>query len=397
MRKSKINKLLDLWEKNNLISKEQNANISAFMKERQKETFFRFLKWVSIIGAFWVVGGLIATIINIFELDFMQKIVDFIIKSGTFIIGIINDYIWQPIYNLIYGWFGDNWGYFVWGICCIILFCLFKFLSEKFSVNKDVDKLNLSDEQKNILKTSWIFDVFSAISLAAAFCLFNMLFIPHDSYYSNNKIFPICDVLGCVTFVALAYRYLKPMYLLFGIYFAALSVGMFWGYGYASYWIGASRPVVQIMLSIILLLVGYISEYLTEEDFIKEKFASIYNWTGLFMMFIALWIASFWGFSEDWNWNAGAGELWTANILFILASIGAMYYGAKTEHKLFFNYGLTFLIIETYTIFCSRLWDKMPIGISSLIMGIMLIYTGKILKDLYIKKQAKEIVLKRKE
>ena len=69
-----------------------------------------------------------------------------------------------------------------------------------------------------------------------------------------------------------------------------------------------------------------------------------------------------------------------------------MYYGTKTENKLFFNYGLTFLIIETYTLFCSRLWGLMPFGVGALLFGLLLVGTVKVLKKIYIKKSIEKIV-----
>ena len=63
-----------------------------------------------------------------------------------------------------------------------------------------------------------------------------------------------------------------------------------------------------------------------------------------------------------------------------------MFIGSKTEQKIFFNYGLTFLLIETYTVLFGRLWDELPAGISSLLLGIILIGTAKILQHTYLKK-----------
>ncbi len=397
----KLNKLLNLWQKNNLISKEQNENIIAFMKERQKENFFRFLKWLSIIGAFWIVGGVIATIYNLFQLDFIQKIWQFISKIFEAGFLFLNEYVLSPIHNFILSLFGNNYGYFYWGVSTLILFLLFNWLAIKTSTNKNIDKLNLSEEQKNILKTNFTFYTIAAVSLAATFCFFNMLLIPYNSYYSDSKIFPLWNVIGAITFISLAYKYSKALYLLFGIYFVSLSAGMFSGYNMACYWIGVSRPLMQIFIAIILLLIGYITTMkIKDEDsdgkiYIREKFSSIYNLTGLLMLFLALFIASFWGFEFDLsNGNYSNGEIVFANILFITTSIGAMYYGTKTESKLYFNYGLTFLILETYTLFCSRLWGIMPFGVGALLFGVLIVGTVKILKKIYIKKNIENAINK---
>lgn len=386
MRISKLNKLLNLWEMNNLISSEQNKSISEFMKERQKEQFFRFIKWFFIIGAFWLLFGFIATVIQFFDLSFMESIKDFIVKVFTAIT--------QPFIDFITFVFGDNCGYFLGGVACFALSAPAIYFSTKAKDNPIVEKLNLSESQKNILKNNTTLEVIGCILLGAGFLFFNKLLIPSGVNYYNyaNKIFPIWHVFGAGTFIYLAYKFLKVSYLLFGLYFVSLSVGMFSGYGYACYWIGASRPIVQLLTGIILILIGYIAETKitdTSNDTVKEKFAQTYNWTGLLISFIALWIISFWGFDFGYesHYSPSNTELWVANIMFIASCIGSMYYGAKNEHKLFFNYGLTFLIIESYTLFCSRLWDKLPFAAASLLFGILLIGTGKLLIKIYLKKK----------
>lgn len=384
MRISKLNKLLNLWEVNGLINSEQNKNISEFMKERNKEQFFRFIKWFFIIGAFWLLFGFIASIIQFFDLSFMAKIKDFIVSAYL--------YLTEPFMNILENIFGENLGYFIGGVACFITSGVVFYIYNRLKQRTDVDKLNLTEAQKAVLKNHLWLEVIFCILFSSGFILFNKLLIPAgaDYYNYNDKIFPMWHLLGAVSFIVMAYRFSKVSYLLFGLYFVSLSVGMFSGYGYACYWIGASRPVVQALVGFILVLIGYIAETkLGENDEIGERFAQTYNWVGLLTFFIAMWIISFWGFDLSYDHvSPSNAELWFANILFIASSIGAMYYGAKNEHKLFFNYGLIFLIIETYTLFCSRLWDKLPFAAASLLFGLMLIITGKLLVKVYLKKQS---------
>lgn len=406
MRNRKLKKLLNLWQKNELISQVQAENILKFMKERQKETFFRLLKWLMILGAFWLVFGLIATIINLLEIDFFHKI---FVKIGeifvylgqfvyTWLLLPIHDYIIHPVCSFIEKIFKNERHFFYYGTYSLIVSLVGMYISSKIKPNKDIDNLNLSDEQKNVLKTNWVLDIISSVFLAGTFCFYNMLLLPAGDIYANEKVIPLWNILGAVVFVALAYKFRKNLFLVFGIYFVSLSVGMFSGYDFACYWIGVSRPVLQIAVAVILLLLGYVTQLKIQikdsqnddNTYIQEKFAGTYNWTGLLMLFIALWITSIWGFDFDLGKSDGyAVEIWFANILFIATSIGALFYGVKTEQKIFFNYGLVFLIIETYTVFCGRLWENLPSGVASLILGALLIGTGKILQKVYLKKQIK--------
>jgi len=52
---------------------------------------------------------------------------------------------------------------------------------------------------------------------------------------------------------------------------------------------------------------------------------------------------------------------------------------------MFFNFGLTFFIIETYTLFFSRIWATIGAAFGSLLLGIMLIATGYLLRHLWLK------------
>lgn len=405
MHNRKLKKWLTLWQKNNLIDENQAKNILTFMKERQKETFFRLLKWLMILGTFWLVAGIIATIINLFEINFIKEFFtnlwDFIY---TWIVTPIHDAIIHPICAFIEKQFGRERHYFYFGIYSLILSLVLMFISSKIKPNKAIDNLNLTDEQKDVLKKNWVLDTMSSIFLAATFCCFNMLILPDGDIYGSEKILPIWNILGALCFVAMAYKFKKPIFLLFGIYFIALSSGLFFGVDFACYWVGVTKPILQILVGVILLLIGYrtqlkieLQEFKNEnnhkDNHLYEKFARIYNWTGLLLIFIALWITSFWGFDFDGSREL---QLLFGNILFIATSIGAMFYGAKTEQNVFFNYGLTFLIIETYTVFFVYCWESMPVGLACLILGAFLIGTGKIIQNVYIKKLVKKTIKENK-
>lgn len=396
-----------MWQKNDLITDIQAGNILEFMKERQKETFFKLLKWLMIIGTFWLIFGLIATIINIFELDIFQKLIEKLAAVFshigqfifTYILLPIHNYIIHPVCVFVEKIFGENRYYFYLGTLALIISSIFMFIDSKIKPNKQIDELNISDEQKNVLKTNWVLSTLSCIFLSAMFCLYNMCLLPDGDIYADTTIIPLWNILGAITFTGMAYKFRKNLYLVFGIYFAALSVGMFAGYDFACYWISVSRPLIQIFMGVFLLLIAYISQLKIEleenkddeaQTYIQEKFAGTYNWTGLLLLFTALWITSLWGFEFNLQYEESSVlEIWMANILFIAASVGAMYYGAKTEQKIFFNYGLTFLIIETYTVICRRLLEYLPAGLGALIIGGLLIGTAKTLQKIYLKKHEK--------
>lgn len=388
MRIGKLKKLLNLWQKNNLISEEQNNNISEFMKERQKANFFRLLKWLSIIGALWLFFGIIATIINLLELDFFKPLLEFLTNCFKSVSIFLMTYIINPVHDFIYSILKEGTGYFFGGIASFIFFFIFNHFANKKLNSSDIDNLNLSDEQKYSLKNNFVMDIFASLCLASTFINFNIAFMGENI----EKNFPLVYLLGAITFVIMAYRYSKNIYLLFGILFVAATIGMGTFYCHATYGLSVSAPVIQILVGFLILAAGYIRDLKLQlsrkDNFIQEKFMGTYDWTGLLFLFLALWFATFFGFGSEYN--AKTGELWIANILLILTSIGTMYFGVKCEKKVFFNYGLVFLLIETYTVFCPYLWELLPAGFASILFGGMLIGTVKILKKVYLIK-SKEI------
>ena len=385
MRIGKLKKLLNLWQENDLISEEQKNKISEFMKERQKANFFRLLKWLSIIGALWLFFGIIATIINLLELDFFKPIFDFLanyFKSvGIFLI----TYLIKPVYDFVYSILKDGAGYFFGGIISLIFFFVFNYFGNKKSKSSDIDDLNLTDEQKYSLKNNFVMDIFASLCMSGVFINFNIAFMGENI----EKSFPLIYLLGAITFVIMAYKFSKNIYLLFGILFLATTVGIGTFYCHATYGLSVSAPIIQILVGLLILAVGYITDLKLQlsgkDNFIQEKFMGTYNWTGLLFLFLALWFATFWGFGSEYD--AKAGELWIANVLLILASLCSMYLGAKCEKKVFFTYGLVFLLIETYTVFCSYLWELLPAGFASILFGGLLIGTVKMLKKVYLKKK----------
>jgi hypothetical protein len=138
-----------------------------------------------------------------------------------------------------------------------------------------------------------------------------------------------------------------------------------------------------------LVFVGlwHIEKIRSREDNFQFLFGRTYEWTGLLFIYLSLWIMSIWGFTfKEHYWiSPKASELWIANLLFIAASLFTLFYGAVKEDRMFFNFGLTFFIIDSYTLFFSHVWATVGSAVGSLLLGIMLIVTGYILRDLWLK------------
>jgi len=220
---------------------------------------------------------------------------------------------------------------------------------------------------------------------------FNYAIYPQDpySFLGKEAIFPLFSLIGTIFFLVIAYAMRDQIALLFGIGFLAHTVGLFTTYFTACYVIGVQFPAIQLIVGLLLVFVGlyHIEKVRSKETNFQFLFGRTYEWTGLLFIYLSLWIMSIWGltFRESYWIDPKAGELWIANILFIAASLGALFYGAAKEDKMFFNFGLTFFIIDSYTLFFSHVWSTIGSALGSLTLGAMLIATGYILRGLWLK------------
>jgi hypothetical protein len=228
------------------------------------------------------------------------------------------------------------------------------------------------------------------IAAAIGFECFNSLLEPlHRNYDKPEIVVPYFSFVAVAFFLTVAYRLKDQVALLFGIAFLGHGIGFFTAYCFACYMIGVQFPAVQLLIGILLIFVGlwHVEKIREEEGHYFYLFGRTYQWTGLLFAYLSLWIMSLWGITAQagyWR-EASAVELWIANLSFLGACLAAMYYGASKEDRLYFNFGLTFFIIETYTVFFSRVWATVGTALGSLILGVLLVATGYYLRKLLLK------------
>lgn len=378
MRLGKLRFFLSLWEENRLLSQEQREKIFIFMKERRGKQFFRLIRWLFVLGAFWIVFGFLA-LVKLFDFSFLKNIY----RSLKVIL--------TPFLIFLEKVLGPNYPFALFALLSLAVWVIFFGLGSRIRRKESLAELKWEHFQESRLRSATVFFVISYIAFGMAFSLMNRLLLPaHTSYYASaQKIIPVFYMLAVPFFGYFAYRLKDQLALLFGIYFIALSVGVISGYGHACYFLSVSRPVVQLLLGIILVLVGFLHSAHSPSKW-REEFGRTYCWTGLLMGFLALWIMSLWGIGmREGHWQPGIGELWFGNLLFLAFAIGALAYGAFKEDPLFFNYGLTFLIIETYTVFFSHLWENLGAAFGSLVLGCLTIGTGYFLRRIALSKKKK--------
>jgi len=99
--------------------------------------------------------------------------------------------------------------------------------------------------------------------------------------------------------------------------------------------------------------------------------------TGLFYLFMALWIMSIFGNSTGRFWRRpGVFELVVFVLLFAAVAVWAIWLGMKKDSAVLRGYGLVFLLINIYTRFFEHFWGELNIGIFFGILGLSLWLLG---------------------
>ena len=378
MRFKNLMRYLKKWQSAGLINEEQVKKIADYMKVEFHRQFLKLIRVLFIIGAFWVIFGLVATL-RLINIEILLAIGRFLYKLVT------------PIIALAKIISREHYRELLSGVSCLLGWGLFHWLGIRLRKRSKLNTTKLEFLQEKELRLGTSSFTMGYILASAAWQFFNYVIYPARPYMYMGKeiIFPFFSFIGMIFFLVIAYFIRDQIALLFGIGFLAHTIGLFTAYFFACYVIGVQMPVIQLIVGILLVFVGlwHIERARSREENFQFLFGRTYEWTGLLFIYLSLWIMSIWGITyKEHYWSAPtAGELWIANVLFIVVSLLALFYGAIKEDRMFFNFGLTFFIIETYTLFFSRIWATIGAAFGSLLLGIMLIATGYLLRHLWLK------------
>ncbi len=377
MRQRQLTRYLSQWQRAGLIEEAHVQKIAEYMKVERHRQWLRLIRILFIVGACWLVFGFLATL-RLLNLDILRAI-------GRWL-----HQLMQPLIQLARYLSPKHYGELLSGIGCLIGWAPCHWLGLRLRRRSEMTMVRLGFLQEKELRLGTSTFTVGYLLAAAGWQLFNAMIEPGSValHGSPSVALPVFSLLGTAFFLTVAYVLHDQIALLFGIGFLAQAVGMFTFYACAMYVLGVEMPVIQLLISVLLVFVGlwHVERVRGREDQYQFIFGRTYQWTGLLLGYLALWIMSLWGITikaEPWA-EAGAGELWLANILFIAAALGVLAYGAAQEDRMFFNFGLTFFLIETYTVFFSRIWSTMGAAFGSLVLGVLLIGTGYALRHLWL-------------
>lgn len=139
------------------------------------------------------------------------------------------------------------------------------------------------------------------------------------------------------------------------------------GYGMGCYWLYMKDPLLFLPIGGLFICIGHwVGRY--GKAYLKQPFEVV----GCITLFNALLILSIWGynFDHEWVWSKGPD---ISPIWFIVLMTGIciffMWLGIRQERRLFFNFGVVFLVIDLYTRFFEVFSEWLPRSLFWLIFG----------------------------
>lgn len=215
----------------------------------------------------------------------------------------------------------------------------------------------------------------STAELLGGFALIGVSFVLGMIYSDGSGNWPALLLIDLLVLLVLSYA-LGNVYLLtlcsvlFFVWFGGRS-----GYvsGWGAYWFGMNYPLRFLAAAAVLVAAGAL--HLRCEAGLLARysgFAKVWISCGLFVGEMSLWLLSLFGSYEliDGPWHfAEEGELLIFNGLWALVSLSVLAVGLRQRFGMLVGYGITFLIIQLYTLFFTQLAETLGWLLSLLIAG----------------------------
>ena len=147
--------------------------------------------------------------------------------------------------------------------------------------------------------------------------------------------------------------------------------------GYSSswgaYWFGMNYPLRFFGISLVITLMGLVHLRAERGPLARfHGFSKVWISFGLFLANMALWLLSIFGnFGEidHPDMRGGAGEIALFNALWFAFNLALVGVGLRFSYRMVKAYGITFFIIQIYTLFFTQLSEHLGWLASLLIAG----------------------------
>ncbi len=280
------------------------------------------------------------------------------------------------------------------------IFAIISLLIAVVSIFADKALLDLID---SLISTSYLTKSFTFLILSGLAFWLDWRYEQANSKKKYSK--EVFSFFGCVL-MAISVGFLsylfgmeeKPGILIFSLAFIYFTIAivrkkeLVWlfglmalmlGYGAVTYnlskdselFVGMNFPMRFTLLGLFIL--G--ANFLLKKSERLSKFKEPTYFSGLILLFTALWILSISGnYSSYEKWlEVRQYQLWLYSILLLTASIGAIVIGIKKEDIMLKNMGITFIFLNLYTRYFEYFWDSLHKALFFAIIAVSFYLVGK--------------------
>lgn len=194
-------------------------------------------------------------------------------------------------------------------------------------------------------------------------------------YSSGSGNWPALLLIDLVLLLGLSYALCNPLLLVLSAVVFFSWFGGFTGYasGWGAYWFGMNYPLRFLAAAMVMLAVAVIHQQSETGPLARYRgFCKIWLSSGLYFAEMALWLLSLFGnfdLASDWWHQSRPAELILFNGLWAGLNVALVWLGAHRAMRMLTGYGVTFLVIQLYTLFFAHLAEDLGWLLSLLITG----------------------------
>lgn len=195
-----------------------------------------------------------------------------------------------------------------------------------------------------------------SLELCGAFTLIGLTFTLGYIFSSGSGNWPALLLIDLIILLPLAYGLHNVLILILSAVVFFVWFGGFTGYssGWGAYWFGMNYPLRFLVAAAIIILIALLHR--TSERTLLSNYRDFYKvWlsAGIYFAEMALWLLSLFGnFNMEEGWRShGDAELLMFNVLWAGGNIALIVLGTHYLMRMLRGYGVTFLIIQGYTLY----------------------------------------------
>jgi hypothetical protein len=196
-----------------------------------------------------------------------------------------------------------------------------------------------------------------ALELLGGLTLIGLSFTLGVIYASGSGNWPALLLIDLILLLIATYLLNNPLLLILSLVVFFSWFGGFTGYasGWGAYWFGMNYPLRFLCAALAMIAIGLV-HYKAERGPLERYrgFFKIWLSGGIFFAEMSLWLLSLFGNfgdASDWSYRPGVAVLVFFNLLWAGANALLLVLGLRYDLRMLRGYGVTFLLIQAYTLY----------------------------------------------